>query len=222
MRYHHQGSSLFVSILLLLSIFSFLFLGKEKLFFYQKQIQKYQLAELPERWQFALDYQQNNHQLCAMQKQNSVIKSYQHIQYSIHCEFRSLFLQPKPTKEKYIQVENINEWLDLDHYHQFFYPIKTLADLPNSDENDPKIAIALNAIDETLTKNFYGIIITDYLFDIKGKGKIFGTIYSTYNNQREERNLTYRRKVIDNLEEKFSRWEYLPYSRNILANEKTF
>ncbi|MGX2948411.1 DUF2572 family protein, partial [Frederiksenia canicola] len=96
------------------------------------------------------------------------------------------------------------------------YRIHSLSELPKSSESNPQVVIALNDIDGALQENFYGIIITDYYFDVRGKYKIFGALYSSFNNQREERNLTYRRKVIDNIEQHFSHWEYLENSRHLL------
>ncbi len=78
-------------------------------------------------------------------------------------------------------------------------------------------ATACNDIDENLPQDFYGIVITDYLFDIRGK-KMYGVLYSSYDNAREERNLTFRRAVINNLENKYSYWKYLPNSENSIGN----
>ena len=76
-----------------------------------------------------------------------------------------------------------------------------------------------NKIDEKLDKDFYGIIITQDYFDITGKGKIYGALYSSFDNVREERNLTFKKSVIANLDNKFSIWQEIPYSRNVLKND---
>ncbi|MBV6547454.1 DUF2572 family protein, partial [Ursidibacter maritimus] len=125
---------------------------------------------------------------------------------------------PKPTKDKYIQVDNILDWLDLERYQSSLHYASSLDELPNSSESEPQIVIMTNDIDERLNQDFYGIIITDHYFDIKGK-KIYGVLYSSYDNFREERNLSYKSSVVNTIEEQFSYWQYLPYSRNLLAND---
>ena len=74
-------------------------------------------------------------------------------------------------------------------------------------------------IEERLDEHFYGIIITDYYFDITGSKRVYGVLYSTFDNEREERNLTFRRAVVDNLEKKYSKWHLVPNSKNILNNK---
>ncbi|WP_170143762.1 DUF2572 family protein [Otariodibacter oris] len=161
----------------------------------------------------------NYDQRCRLSKQPQNNIEFDYINYGFNCTFNSIFIKPKPTKSKYIQVDNINEWLDLTTYQEHIHYIASLSELPHSSINDPKVVVALNDIDEKLKKNFYGIVITNHYFDITGK-KIYGVIYSSYDNARKERNLTYKRKVIDNLEQQLSTWYYLPQSKNILSNEK--
>ncbi|MCO4166183.1 hypothetical protein L1M14_01245 [Actinobacillus suis] len=74
-------------------------------------------------------------------------------------------------------------------------------------------------IDETLSQDFYGIIITNHYFDIKGNAKFYGILYSSYDNNREERNITFKKNVVLNLENKYAHWQELPDSRNMLNNE---
>ncbi|MBS9783528.1 MAG: DUF2572 family protein, partial [Pasteurella sp.] len=74
-------------------------------------------------------------------------------------------------------------------------------------------------INEKLAYNFYGIIITDYFFDITGK-KFYGKLYSSYDNKREERNLSYNKTVIKYIKKNYSTWSYLPHSQNILHEIK--
>lgn len=76
--------------------------------------------------------------------------------------------------------------------------------------------IAQNEINENLPEDFYGIVITDYLFDITGK-KMYGTLYSSYDNARKERNLTFKKEVIRQLEAKYSYWRYLANSENMIG-----
>lgn len=205
--------------MLLSGLLSFIFLNKENIFLNIKYTQNEYFSYLTQQWKLIEFLKLNENAQCNNLQQASVIKQDKLFQYSFHCVKKSIFIQPYPTKEKYIPVNNIRNWLDVDYYSAEIIPISSLNEFPISSEDNPKIVRALNDIDEQLTRDFYGVVITDHLFDIKGRYKIYGTIYSTYDNQREERNLTYKRKVIENLDKQFSRWEYLSNSRNMLANE---
>ena len=116
-------------------------------------------------------------------------------------------------------MDNIENWLDLDSYASQIIYINSLSELPKNSEDDPKIVVAKKAIEERLDEHFYGIIITDYHFDITGSKKVYGVLYSTFDNEREERNLTFRKAVVDNLEQKYSKWYLVPNSKNILNNK---
>ena len=87
-----------------------------------------------------------------------------------------------------------------------------MSELPDTTLSTPKIVVAKNAIDEKLEKNFYGVIITDYYFDITGSKKIYGVLYSSFDNLREERNLTFSRAVVENIAARYAHWTRLPYS----------
>lgn len=219
MKRYYSASSLLITLILLSGLFSVIFLNKDSLlkqekvslFYYQQYLtDKYQLIE-----KLAIDPEIE----CQNQKQTNVIFEFKVMKYSFHCQFSSIFDPFKPTKEKYIQVDKIENWLNLLPYQSEIYKINHLSELPQSSIDNPKIVITLQDINEKLEKDFYGIVITDYLFDLTGSKRMYGTLYSTYDNLREERNLSYKKEVIQHLENKFSSWHYLPYSRNILANE---
>lgn len=139
--------------------------------------------------------------------------------YQYACQEKSIFLQPKPTKEKYIQVDNIKHYLDVDTYRSEIYFISHLSELPETTISTPKIVVAKNAIDEKLEKNFYGMIITDYYFDITGSKKIYGVLYSSFDNLREERNLTFSRAVVENIAARYAHWTRLSYSNHFSTYE---
>ena len=94
-----------------------------------------------------------------------------------------------------------------------------MSELPETTISTPKIVVAKNAIDEKLEKNFYGIIITDYYFDITGSKKIYGVLYSSFDNLREERNLTFSRTVVENIAARYAHWTRLPYSNHFSTYE---
>ncbi|QIM62220.1 hypothetical protein A1D29_02275 [Pasteurellaceae bacterium Orientalotternb1] len=217
-----KGSVLLVSLSILVGLLAIFFLAKEELFVLYRKTQGYQHNYLSYKILIIHHLKENTGEACQKEKKEQVSYSYNGLMYKFNCKFHSIFKKPKPTKEKYIYFTRLDDVLNISHSFEKIYKIHSLSELPKSSESDPKIVIALNDIDGALQENFYGIIITNYYFDVKGKYKIFGALYSSFNNQREERNLTYRRKVIDNIEQHFSHWEYLENSKNLLEYETVF
>lgn len=211
-----------VLLLIISSLFLFLFLAKESLFSGEQALQKSTYNYLADKFQLMESFKlPDRNAICEQQKTPQVqFLAHHFVDYQFACENVSIFIQPKPTQKKYITFTHLEDLLDIATFDDRIYKITSLSELPPSSQENPQIAIALNAIDESLTSHFYGLIITEYYFDVKGK-KIYGALYSSYDNQREERNIVYRSKVIDNIEKQFSHWYYLPYSRNLLHNETT-
>lgn len=218
-----QASSLLVSLILISSIISVIFLAKDNWLHQENISNDYHARYLSEK--LSLKDKLNNLDEKCQQKFNGNVKdSFKAINikigniiFSFICERNKFFLQE--SSKKYIQIENIKDWINLDVAE--VSSISSLSELPPSSEATPKIVITKNDIKERLDNHFYGIIITDYLFDFTGSKKIYGRVYSSYDNEREERNLTYRASVIQNLERQYATWKYLSYSRNILGNDKT-
>ncbi len=213
MKLKIEASALFVSLILISSLLAFIFMTKEVWLNQENAALYYYKRYLSDK--FLLKEQLAEGSDCVEYKANFVEKNLGYITYHYQCEKQSLFIQ-KPTKEKYIAFTDIQDWLALDKFQSEIYYIRSLKELPPSSEQDPKIVIAQNRIDEKIEENFYGIIITQDYFDITGTKKIYGTLYSGFDNEREERNLTFKRSVIDNLDQKYSIWRELPYTRNIL------
>lgn len=222
MQRYYSANVISVSLILLTTILIGIFLGKDQLLGYQKQSQYMYQHYLSDKFQLIESLEKSRKDECKNRKTETIIEQFQGVQYRFNCVRKSFFIQPKPTKEKYIQVNDFKEWIDIDYYQNEIVEIRSLDELPESSEKNPKIVRTLNDIDDALLKNFYGVIITEHYFDIRGKYKIYGTVFSRYDNQREERNLTYKRSVIDAIENQFSRWEYIPRTQNILTYEKTF
>lgn len=224
MQIQHKASALLVSLILISGILSILFLSKDK-FIQQESISHFYTEKyLLDKQHFLSFYPKNKDKLCQQFKKELITQqdlSAQNnyfMEYQFNCQFYSLFKDKKPTRDKYIPISQLSDFLDLSNIaKEDIYFIRSLSELPPSSENDPKIVIAQNDIDENLPQDFYGIVITDYLFDIRGK-KMYGVLYSSYDNAREERNLTFRRAVINNLENKYSYWKYLPNSENSIGN----
>ncbi|MDH2997736.1 hypothetical protein A1D22_08435 [Pasteurellaceae bacterium LFhippo2] len=214
-----SASALLVGLVLLSTILTLFFISRDDAMIREKVTQSYYQNYLTEKVQLVQKLNIDKEAECATQQKEHIEINLNHLSYRFSCMNTTLFLRPKSTRDKYIQVDDIKQWLDLDTYQQAVHYIYSLADLPESSEQDPKIVVALKDIDETLTKNFYGIVATDFYFDIKGSKKIYGVLYSSFDNLREERNLTYRRAVVDNLEKRYSQWHYLPNSQTILSKE---
>lgn len=214
----YQANVLFISLLSLSGIMTIILLLLTQ-FTEQENITQYEYQiYLSDKFKLVKKITQDPQQQCQQQKQEKITQKQGNIQYQFYCQRKTIFIRPKPTKDKYISIENISDWLDIDSYAQQIYYINHLNELPPSSEQDPQIVIANQTIDQKLEKNFYGIIITRHYFNFSGK-KIYGVLYSSFDNQREERNLSFKKKVIENIETKYSRWSYLPFSKNLLGDE---
>lgn len=211
-----EGSSLLSSLLILSGILTLLFFAKENWLKQESVANGYYQKYLSSKMALLKKLDQDQ---CATNQKQEITENVKILPYSYLCEKSSLFIKPKPTKEKYIAFDNIENWLDLKKFQSEILYITSLSELPKNSETTPRIVVAKNAIDEKLEDNFYGIVITDYYFDITGSKKIFGVLYSSFDNAREERNLTFRKAVVDNLEKQYSEWHLVPNSKNLLKNE---
>lgn len=153
---------------------------------------------------------------CQSAKSQRVSVSLGNVAYQFYCEQKTLFIGKLPTK-KYHAFDPSDLPLNLDLPNLPIYRIHSLAELPASSQTDPKIVFAEGDIRESLHQHFYGIIITHSHFEIIGANKkIYGMLYSSFDNEREERSLTFNKTVIANLAERYALWQPLPYSRNLL------
>lgn len=204
--------------MLLSGLLMLLFFSKEQIIHYQKVTHNEYFHYLKDRFQL-IDVMKygNNNKDCQLQKKEEVTKKHKKIKFSFLCRFSSIFLDRKPeTKEKYIAFSNIKDYLDIDKYQNEIFYIRSLKELPPSSIDNPKIAFALNSIDGSLIKDFYGIIITEHYFNLSGKHNIYGALYSSYHNK--DVNIVHKKEVVNNLEKQFSRWEYVPHSKSFLNN----
>lgn len=214
----YSASALLVTLMLLLSVTLFFLFHRENLLKNDRAIYQDYQHYLADKLQLNTLIRLDKEKHCQQQKKETVSFAMRYFDYSFHCVFHSLFKR-KPTKEKYIQVEQIDDWLNIAEYQSAVIYIDTLSALPHSSETNPQIVMATQAIRGRLTQDFYGIVITDYPFVFTDK-KIYGTIYSTYKeNDSHRRNHSFKRSVIQGLEDKFSSWAFLPNSENILQNE---
>lgn len=228
MEKHTLNSSiLIVSLITISVVISIILLTKEKFIQSEIKTQSYQYNYLSERLSI-LEKLNKQHLNCKRIKDTPPINTLntqvaevkvatKKQKYSFYCIKKSLFIGKRPTKEKYIHFSRLADVLNLANTE--ISEITHLNELPVTSEQDPKIVLVKGDINETLNQDFYGIIITSHHFDIKGTAKIYGILYSSYDNNREERNITFKKSVILNLENKYAYWEELPSSRNMLNNE---
>ncbi|WP_150540061.1 DUF2572 family protein [Actinobacillus vicugnae] len=218
MKKHQLSSSVLIIALVTLSfITSAILLTKEKFIQSELKTQYYQKSYIDNKFhlfnQTAYHIQPN----CNAAKTEKITIASNGQMQNTYCIRKSLFVGKIPSSQKYIHFTNINEVLDLSHAE--FFEVNHLDELPPSSEQAPKIVLVKGELDETLHRNFYGIIITHHLFNIKGNAKFYGILYSSYDNYREERNMVFKKNVILNLDKKYAYWEPLPFSRNMLNAE---
>lgn len=219
MQRYYSAGSLLVSLIMLSGIAIVLFLNRDYWISNENISQHHYANYLSEKLSIIKYDRLDKEQECNKQEKESVYFKLNNLSYSFYCEFDSIFVQPKPTKEKYILVDDINNWLDINQFSSNIHFISSLSDLPESSEENPKIVQTTQPIDERLTQPFYGIVITDYPFNYTDK-RIYGTIYSSYaGNDPNRRNLSYKKTVIQNIERDNSTWHYLPNSNNLLHHE---
>lgn len=147
-------------------------------------------------------------QLCQAAKASPV----QQEGYQFECEQRgSLFVQLPRLREKYIRFTDISAVLNVDEFAEHIHFIRRLDELPSSTREAPKVVRALNAIKGRLRRPFYGIVITDYPFDVTDR-QIVGFLYSSYENLNYDEDVRWNRMVFNNLQRQFSLWQTVPYS----------
>lgn len=160
----------------------------------------------------------NENSLCDNYKQEEIAFSFKNITYKFYCVKNSIFLDKIPTREKYIVFDFIEDWLDIDHYQNEIIKVSSLSDLPESSMNNPKIVWLTAEINQRLEKDFYGVIITTYPFNFTGK-KIYGVIYANYPAEKDNRNISFKKEVVQNLDKMYSKWRFLNNSRNLITND---
>lgn len=216
MKTHFKGSILLISLVMLSGILAIIFITKDRLIIQETVTQNLNLSYLNAKFKLVENIQKDKNTLCQQQKQEEIKIDTSGMIYQFFCKFNSIFIE-EPNSKKYVQVTEISQLMDIEKYKNQIIHINSLSDLPESSLENPRIVIADNEIDERLLNNFYGIIITDYFFDITGK-QFYGKLYSTFDNDRIERNLSYKSSVIENLKQQYGEWEYLPHSQNLLSS----
>jgi hypothetical protein len=214
-----NASILLPSLVMLSSILATLLLGWDKVeHYHQADISQYQ-TYLSSKFHIGKISQYQLQQQCQNEKkeQNYIVSA--KLKLAADCLRYSIFPQTMPAS-KYLKVDNLNDRLDLTRFEQDFIKIETLDELPQTSAEYPKIVLASAPINARLLKDFYGVIATDYEFNVTDK-KIYGVLISSYDNSTmgQKRNLTFKRDILNRLEELHSEWEFLPNSIRIEAND---
>lgn len=221
MQRYYSASSLVVSLMFLSAISLVFFTFHTNWFEKENMTQRIYRNYISQRLDMAEKIKEDPEKQCQNEKQETISYQVGTFYYSFHCQLNSLFVNIKKQNKKFISFENIEDWLDVDRFKSNIYFIRSLSELPISSEIEPKIVRTLQDIDERLTQDFYGIIITDHYFNFTDK-KIYGTVYSSYpSNDPNRRNLSFKSQVIQRLNDKYTEWHYLPSSRNTQNATKT-
>ncbi len=210
-----KASTGLVTLILLSCILVVLFVSKDNLIHTEKITQYTYHQYLVKKFNLIETLQKDKNILCRYPPKNNPTSDQN---FTFFCKKTTIF-KTELTAKKYVFFNDIRNFLDIDSYQSSIIHIRSLADLPKTSRSKPIIVIADTPIDERLKHNFYGIIITNHYFDITGK-KFYGKLYSSHDNQREERNLSYNKTVIKKLKKKYAIWSYLPHSQNMLNEEK--
>ena len=219
MKKYYAASSLMVPLVMLSGIALLLFLNKERVLQREKISQYDYQHYIFNRFQListldTLDMQQ----ACEIQQKEKINIVINRLSYSFLCENRRLFVAPssKIAKNKYVMHSDLTQLINFDYFQHDIIEITSLAELPESSEQNPRVVKLLNPIDnETLEADFYGLVISEYPLTFKGK-RIFGSVYSTLPSTINTRNSSYKANVIAELDRRYSTWHAQPHSRTIL------
>ncbi|MDO4698946.1 MAG: hypothetical protein Q4A60_09825 [Pasteurellaceae bacterium] len=218
MTRHRSAHILLTALLLLSGLFSLMLLHQEYWFGYNQSLQSVWKTHLTRKMALSMPPSRPMlDQHCQAEKRSPI----QREGYQFECEKAgSFFVRMPRSREKYIPFTDIEQVLDVKTYAAAIHPIRTLADLPPSSVDNPKVVRALNPINERLPRHFYGIVITDYPFDITDRW-IVGMLYSSYHHY-DDQDVRWNRTVFKNLENQLSRWQFLPHSLQYAYDISTY
>ncbi|HDL3873177.1 TPA: DUF2572 domain-containing protein, partial [Mannheimia haemolytica] len=117
MNKYKNASALLVSLILISTILSVLFLSKEKWLGQQNITHFYREKYLSDQYNFLALYPQDKTQICQKFQKEQISqedlsdKQFRFLQYQFACQFHSLFKDKKPTKEKYIHFTRLADYL---------------------------------------------------------------------------------------------------------------
>ena len=215
MRYYQfKATILFVGLISLASVLTLLFLSREKFIGYEHHSTHDYQQYLTDKIALINHTTLSAEQQCQKVKHSEIHIVLPYSVYQFYCEKLPFFIG-KPPSKKTVIFERISDYLRLDETIPIMQ-VKALADLPPTSLTEPKIVILLQDIDEKLPRDFYGILITQHRFNLKNGAKMYGVLYTSQEENKNNRYITYRREVVKYFDEQYSTWHFLPYSRNLL------
>lgn len=212
--YKFDAMILWVGLLSLSGILSLIFLAREKFISYEHHANHYYQQYLTDKMTLLKYSELDEESECQQAKDNQINIALKHLRYQFHCEKLGFFIDALPSKKAVI-FKRISDHLSLDETIPLIR-LNSLADLPLSSVTEPKIVILEQDIDEKLSRDFYGILITSHKFKLKNGAKIYGVLYSSDESNKNNRYITYHREVVKYFDQHYSKWRFLPYSRNLL------
>lgn len=217
MKARYTANVLFVTLMVLSGLATFLLLQRGDWADMEKITQESYRQALTHKFALFNYLQQEQNTRCQTEKTETISDTLGIQRYAFHCYVLPLFLQP--VRDKFVEVERLEDWLDLATYRNVITEIRTLDDLPASSEQNPQIVLTLQDIDGRLKRDFYGVVIAPHYFNFTDK-KIYGTIFSLHSgNDPNRRNLSFKRSLITQLELRYNIWRALPHSRYRDDNE---
>ncbi len=207
-----KASISIVVLMILLSLLTILFLSFDKIVSHKEQQQLSYKTYLQDKFKILDELDRDFEKECNVRKKekNIIVKGSVGLHFS--CRFTSVFKQDLNNK-KYVSFKNIEDHFDIDNFQ--ILVIDNLDDLPKTSTRNPQIVYANKPLVGRLKRNFYGIIITDSLFEITGK-KLYGKLYSSYENNGKSRYISYKKSVIKYVHKKYRNWHYLENSKNMI------
>lgn len=215
MRYRNfKATVLLVGLMSLSGVLTLIFLAREKFIGYERHSNHYYQQYLTDKMALFKRSALDEDNECRQTKRNEINVELTHSVYQFYCEQSSFFIGNLPSK-KTVVFEQISDYLRLNETIPITQ-INTLAELPPTSSTEPKIVVVTQDIDEKLTRDFYGILITQHYFNLKNGAKMYGVLYTTQESDKSNRYVTYSREVVKYFDEHYSIWHFLPYSRNLL------
>lgn len=159
----------------------------------------------------------DKNKICSLEKTEDINYNIDNMVYTFSCKPENFFLSKIPSK-KYINISMLEKSINLSSNQNNILHIISIQDFPANSYNTPKIIYLENEISGRLINDFYGIVIThDHLY-ITDK-KIYGTVYSPYPDDIKNRHFSYDGKVLNKIQQEYSKWYFLDNSINLLNNK---
>ncbi|WGE88934.1 DUF2572 family protein [Actinobacillus arthritidis] len=213
-RHKFKATVLLAGLISLSGILSLIFLSREKFISYEQKANHYYHQYLNDKMALLKQHAIDENAVCLKAKQDEILIELTHSTYQFYCE-KSPFFLGKPPSKKIVIFGQITDHLRLNESIPIMES-ETLSELPPTTPSNPKIVILGQDINEKLTRDFYGVLITQHKLALKSGAKIYGILYSSQEDHKNSRYITYSREVVDYFDKQYSSWHFQANSRNIL------